>query len=219
MSAPITEAHRRLACEVLMEHSVSGAATKDGVIAAAQLIADSEVTAVQIAMLREYGNLCAINEGLAKECDQLRAEVEHFKFLHQCESDSSVEAFARARRAEAEVERLGRATTKGQVNWMQESERQQARAERAEAELKEWSPLNIWGGTPGFIHAFVKGQQARIHAAQDIEVELAAERARLDWLMAGGVCMMQHSGGFHISRLHTPVSRAAIDAAMKEGAK
>jgi len=36
------------------------------------------------------------------ERDQLRAEVEHYKFLHQCESDSSVAAFARAYRAEAE---------------------------------------------------------------------------------------------------------------------
>ena len=189
----------------------------------------------------------------------------------------------------------------------------------AEAELKEWSLLNLWGGTPEIIHGFIKGQQARIHAAQDVEgelestkeraltlansldqaqtelaelkesvlvqqifsddriranaaeaelkaeqdirvineielkvsraivskiwvqlgsptyeqlkgrsiydlidelkAELAKERARLDWLMAGGVCMVQHTGGFHVSRLHAPVSRAAIDAAMKEGAK
>ena len=54
--------------------------------------------------------------------------------------------------------------------------------------------------------------------ARKLERELATERARLDWLMAGGVCMVQHTGGFHVSRLHAPVSRAAIDAAMKEGA-
>jgi hypothetical protein len=79
MSAPITEAHRKLACDVLLDHSVSGAATKDGVIAAAQWIADSEARAVQTAMLREYGNLCATNEGLAKERDQLRAERDWLK--------------------------------------------------------------------------------------------------------------------------------------------
>ena len=39
---------------------------------------------------------------LTAEREQLRAEVEHYKFLHQCESDSSVAAFARAYRAEAE---------------------------------------------------------------------------------------------------------------------
>ena len=55
-----------------------------------------------------------------------------------------------------------------------------------------------------------------IARAERAEAELATERARLDWLMAGGVCMVQHTGGFHVSRLHAPVSRSAIDAAMKE---
>ena len=52
-----------------------------------------------------------------------------------------------------------------------------------------------------------------------IAADLATERARLDWLISGGVCMIQHTGGFHVSRLHAPVSRAAIDAAMQEHAK
>ena len=52
MSTAPTEAHRKLACEILMEHSVSGAATKDGVIAAAQLIRDSEARAVEAANKR-----------------------------------------------------------------------------------------------------------------------------------------------------------------------
>ena len=52
--------------------------------------------------------------------------------------------------------------------------------------------------------------------AERAEAELTTERARLDWLMAGGVCMVQHTGGFYVSRLHYAVSRAAIDAAMKE---
>ena len=55
-----------------------------------------------------------------------------------------------------------------------------------------------------------------IARAERAEAELATERARLDWLMAGGVCMVQHTGGFYVSRLHYAVSRAAIDAAMKE---
>lgn len=58
-----------------------------------------------------------------------------------------------------------------------------------------------------------------IQQRDTLERELATERARLDWLMAGGVCMVQHAGGFHVSRLHAPVSRAHIDAAMKEEAK
>ena len=73
---------------------------------------------------------------------------------------------------------------------------EKARAERAEAEAERYRLVTL-----------------------RLDAELAAERARLDWLMAGGVCMIQHTGGFHVSRLHAPVSRAAIDAAMKEDAK
>ena len=53
----------------------------------------------------------------------------------------------------------------------------------------------------------------------ELRAELAAERARLDWLMAGGMCLVQHSGGFHVCRLNCQVSRAAIDLGMKEDAK
>ena len=99
-----------------------------------------------------------------------------------------------------------------------------ARAERAEAELKKWSLLNLWGGTPEIIHAFVKGQQARIHATQDVEAELAAERARLDWLlsrMGGNVLPANGCVAWTVDVYHYKnqfPSRAAIDAAMKEGA-
>ena len=132
------------------------------------------------------------------------------------------------------------------------------------AELKEWSLLNLWGGTPEIIHNFVKGQQARIHAAQDVEAELAGiraladrrnerdhsqdtthqlvaaldqaldiaqaelakERARLDAVVAN--CWAVHSeGGSSFSVFSNlcgdyiataQTYRAAIDAAMKEGA-
>ena len=55
----------------------------------------------------------------------------------------------------------------------------EARAERAEAALAEWSVLNLWGGTPEIIHEFIKGQQNRIHHCQDLETELARLRADL----------------------------------------
>jgi hypothetical protein len=85
MSATITEAHRKLACDVLLDHSVSGAATKDGVIAAAQLIADSEARAVepwrtQVEELRGalalgQENCDDVFDDLREERDQLRAEL------------------------------------------------------------------------------------------------------------------------------------------------
>ena len=59
---------------------------------------------------------------------------------------------------------------------------------------------------------------ARAEKAWFAEADLAIERARLDWLMAGGMCLVQHSGGFHVCRLNCQVSRAAIDLGMKEDA-
>jgi hypothetical protein len=91
---------------------------------------------------------------------------------------------------------------------------QQARAERAEAELADWSVLNLWGGTPEIVHEFIKGQQTRIHHCQDLEAELITERARLDYL---GL----HMGMPQVSEaLNLPFSqcfpiRDAIDLAMK----
>jgi hypothetical protein len=109
MSAPITEAHRKLACDVLLDHSVSGAATKDGVIGAAQWIADSEAAAVQTAMLREYGNLSATNESLAKERDQLRADLERLTAQREnLLKPMRDQAIARAQRAEAFLRTVGK---------------------------------------------------------------------------------------------------------------
>jgi len=129
MSAPITEAHRKLATDLCRNATGSNRALHH-VPKFAQLIADSEARAIVAAHSVE---------AVYAERDQLRAEVQ----------------------------RLGRATTNGQLNWMQESDRQNVRAERAEAEL-------------------------------------AAERARLDWLEDHGWITGE------------PCGRAAIDAAMKQ---
>jgi hypothetical protein len=68
----------------------------------------------------------------------------------------------------------------------------------AQEELAEWRILNGWGGTPEIINDFIKGQQTRIHYAQNLEEELTAvteQRDRLaeslrmicvaDWKTAG----------------------------------
>ena len=121
--------------------------------------------------------------------------------------------------------------------------------DKAEAELKEWSLLNLWGGTPEIIHNFVKGQQARIHAAQDVEAELdatkeraltladsldqaqaelATERARLDYLSTRGFEHRHHETGDHLgyewtisnySESEDVTLRDVIDAEMREDAK
>lgn len=49
-------------------------------------------------------------------------------------------------------------------------------------ELREWQTLRSWGYTPKIVDEFIKGQQCRIHAVQDVEKErdqLKAENERL----------------------------------------
>lgn len=48
----------------------------------------------------------------------------------------------------------------------------------AREQLAEWRTLTTWGGTPEIINDFIKGQQTRIHAAQNTE-------ERDDWKKAG----------------------------------
>ena len=57
----------------------------------------------------------------------------------------------------------------------------------ARAEIAEWRILNGWGGTPEIINDFIKGQQTRIHHAQDLETELTAARAEIERLDTAGI--------------------------------
>jgi hypothetical protein len=50
----------------------------------------------------------------------------------------------------------------------------------ARQELSEWKTLQSWGGTPQIVDEFIKGQQTRIHAAQDAEGERDALAEALD---------------------------------------
>jgi cell division protein FtsB len=140
MSATNGEALVSAINRLLVRLDAQGVSANEIVACIKPLIADSEAAAVQTAMIREYGNLCATNESLAKERDQLRAEVERLN------------------------DQLAKAVWDTDVN------RANARADKAEAEL-------------------------------------AAERARLDWLEDHGWVTGE------------PCGRAAIDAAMKEGVK
>jgi hypothetical protein len=47
-------------------------------------------------------------------------------------------------------------------------------------ELAEWRILNGWGGTPEIINDFIKGQQTRIHYAQNLKEELTAVTEQRD---------------------------------------
>ena len=128
--ATVTEAHRKLASDLCRNATGSNRALHH-VPKFAQLIADSEARACAVAE-RSRDTYKDIAFEVAAERDQLRAEVEHYKFLHQCESDSSVEAYARAERAERTVEWLRLETARIGKNGAEEY----IRAERAEAKLK-----------------------------------------------------------------------------------
>jgi hypothetical protein len=89
-------------------------------------------------------------------------------------------AIARAEKAEAalaeaklERETIAQSSLRSLEAYIDKLKQFAERAERAEAEIAEWSVLNLWGGTPDFIHEFIKGQQARIHRCQDLEADNA----------------------------------------------
>lgn len=62
--------------------------------------------------------------------------------------------------------------------------------ERELAEALEWKRyLSSWGGTPEIVFSFIQGQQARIHAAQEVEkqrdalIEGLEKLASCDWVI------------------------------------
>jgi hypothetical protein len=156
------------------------------------------------------------------ERDSLRAEVERWKTVAAKMSEEREHNANEASRLRAEVERLDGCcdelhTVIDNAGYPSGKDyaAMTARAEKAEAELADWSVLKGWGGTPEIVHKFIKGQQTRIHHCQDIEAELATERTRLDYL---GL----HMGMPQVSEaLNLPFSqcfpiRDAIDLAMKK---
>ena len=140
MSAPITEAHRELARNIMFYHTPKGSATAQGVRDAAQLIADSEAREVALhrhiatqlaAVLNaagapEFANADHASQwakeisGLAAECDQLRADLERFTGhglldVHAI-CDQRDAANARAERAEAEL-----AAERARLDWLEKA--------------------------------------------------------------------------------------------------
>jgi FtsZ-binding cell division protein ZapB len=119
---------------------------------------------------------------------RLRAEVERWKTVAAQMTAEREHNANEASRLRAENERLKTcgiveiaASNSSVLDYCKHWE---ARAEKAEAELADWSVLNLWGGTPEIIHEFVKGQQTRIHRCQDLEAELTALAAERDQIRA-----------------------------------
>ena len=234
MSAPaqVTEAHLELAKTALFSRDKAGRLLTAPM--AAQLIANSEARTIAAAV--------APLEARIKSDEELFHDI-RMKLTASCGDpyklhDEALDAIIAERdQLRAEVERLKRDYDydhKCLYEVRERCELWKQRAERAEAELKaeqDNSAINeielrvsraivskIWVQLGSPTYEQLKGRSI-YDLIDELKAELAKERARLDWLMAGGVCMVQHTGGFHVSRLHAPVSRAAIDDAMKEETK
>jgi hypothetical protein len=210
MSAPITEAHRKLreTLEIRWMRATE--------LEIEQLIADSEAAAVEAAdfALQQERN---IHMTTIAERDQLRAEVARLSEWQagviknaRAHHAHLKDAIARAERAEASLHalRLVCGTTDADKfsTWV---DRAIARAERAEAELTFQQERNS---------RLFEQRDAAVAAQEKAEAELAAERARLDWLR-DNVEEIYSKDQHGIVYLSGDNIRAAIDAAMKESAK
>jgi chromosome segregation ATPase len=245
MSATNGEALVSAINRLLVRLDAQGVSANEIVACIKPLIADSEAAAVQIAMLREYGNLCATNEGLAKERDQLRAEVELGEQL-QAATEASLKTVTTERdQLRAEIARLD-----SEKPWLKEANATNAEL-RAEVErLKFYIATTI---QPDEYAKVIKDLRAEVERLNDqlakavwdtdvnranaradkAEAELAAERARLDDLVAdlNDACITLASAkddcddyallntGFKLTAVREVLLQYIPPAAMKEGAK
>jgi chromosome segregation ATPase len=104
-------------------------------------------------------------ETARRERDEARAELSLKCQSVTIASGTISDLLKKSERLEKQIEGLN--------NFANErfDEIQRVRRERdeARAELREWQTLCLWGGTLEHIHDFIRGQQTRIHEAQNIE--------------------------------------------------
>jgi hypothetical protein len=217
MSAPITEAHRDLVRSVWDGMRDEKTTFEE----CAQLIADSEARALSVvcgrhvALLAERDQLRSALALGQQNCDDayddLRAERDAARAEAEKAKGYIALQVARAETAEAEVERLkdqGRTA----CDLFDDLKRMQARAERAEAILGKLQELH--GCSREMVFHWCENAAQRSLGLGKVQAELAAERARLDWLEKAN--SSKFSPLWDQDWIHI---RSAIDAAMKEGAK
>jgi hypothetical protein len=142
-------------------------------------------------------------------CRRLERQRDGLKSAVDCASDLLDAAIAerdeaRSRFNEIDLCKNGQAPCKWSLKLIDERDKWRDRYEIANAEhgeaveqLSEWRVLNAWGGTPEIIHEFIKGQQDRIHYAQNVEEELAAAIAERDTLLQAIRNLRDTKGRYH----------------------
>tara|TARA_R110000868_G_scaffold155190_1_gene381603 strand:+ start:427 stop:1008 length:582 start_codon:yes stop_codon:yes gene_type:complete len=193
MSAQVTEAHKRLVATIVERAFRFAEGNHKITPELSQLIADSEAKAT---------------DQLRAERDQLLQQVANLKYANHYHRKTA--ETSRATETDRNNLRADLDAIKSILN------EEKDRAERAEAELADLKANN----------RFQRGHsEGYAEAKADCEAELATERARLDWLDENAIpwswlCLKKLDEIRPIIvtwESNLPI-RAAIDAAMKEGA-
>jgi hypothetical protein len=216
MSAPVTEAHRQAAVsifELAMKSSHHGAPFREP---CAQLIADSEARAVEQANAQVESLLSAAKNAIPASEHPAEPTVQNWAWQIRNLGDDRRLVYAERDRLRQQVANLTHSN---------DSHRQTAEAElaaakldcghaekRCDAAIASWDEERERALREG---ARVVEWRAR---AERAEAELAAERARLDWLEDNAGDIQRYNSSRYIWSANQNL-RAAIDAAMKEGTK
>jgi len=231
MSAPVTEAHRKLVAAIIRDLSID-----DG----AQLIADSEAKAVEQANAQVESLLSAAKNAIPASEHPAEPTVENWAWQMRNLGEDRRLVYADRDKLRAEVEHL----RESEKAFCEDRNTQRTRAERAEAELDGIRALADRRNKRYHVEDTTHQLVAALDQALDIaQAELAAERARLDAMAAelancaGYIASVRTDrlitwheelyalqtlewaeGAFEIAEKANAVLEAH-DAAMKEGAK
>ena len=104
---------------------------------------------------------------------------------------------ARSRVNEIDLCQNGQSPCKWSLTLIAKRDAAIAEHDEAREQLSEWYTLKLWGGTPEIIHEFIKGQQDRIHHAQNVEKELAVAIAERDVLLQAIRNLRDTKGRYH----------------------
>jgi len=109
-----------------------------------------------------------------RELAAAKAEAEKWERLHDADTAHLVSEQQRDNYGPTEtLNETAIRLSRERIDCCMEAERVIRELKREEAlheyQLNQWKTLQTWGGTPQIVDEFIKGQQTRIHAAQDAE--------------------------------------------------